>query len=109
MLTTAGKRSIFSDLSSRHYTYVTCLSPFCSFGIANEENEYFLLHYQMLDSRCIYVLLKLSDVPRLDITKLTAKIICELPLYGSPLFNAIENIIILEAIISFLELTKKPN
>ena len=56
--------------------YFDCLSPFCSGGMANEDNEHFLLHCQRFDLMRIDLLRKLSDIPELDILKLSAKTLC---------------------------------
>ena len=55
------------------------------------------------------LLRKLSDIPGLDITKLHAKTLYKLLLYGNPHFNVVENRVILEATISFIESTKRLN
>ena len=46
---------------------------------------------------------------RLDISNLNAKTLCELLLYGTPRLSIIDNRIILEANISFIEPTKRLN
>ena len=74
-----------------------------------EDNEHFLLHCQRFDLMRRDLLRKLSDIPGLDITKLHAKTLCKLLLYGNQHFNVVENRVILEATISFIESTKRLN
>ena len=57
----------FSELNAHRFWYnFNSLSPFCSCGMANEDNEYFLLHCQKFDLMRIDLLRKLSDIPELD-------------------------------------------
>ena len=57
----------------------------------------------------IDLLRKLSDIPGLDVSKLNAKELCEMLLYGNTHLSIIDNRIVLEATISFIELTKRLN
>ena len=77
--------------------------------MASEDNEHFLLHCQKFDLMRIYLLRKLSDIPVLDISKFNAKTLCEVLLYGNPHLDIIDNRIILEETISFIESTKRLN
>ena len=77
--------------------------------MTNEVNEHFLLHCQKFDLMRIDLLRKLSDIPELDISKLNAKTLCEMLLYGNPHLSMIDNRIILEATISFIESMKRLN
>ena len=47
------------------------------------------------------------DVPGLDITSMDSKDLCELLLYGTSDLNVVENRIIIEATISFIERSKR--
>ena len=100
----------FSELNAHRFRHnFDCFSPFYSCGMANEDNEHFLLHCQKFDLMRIGLLRKLSDIPELDISKINAKTLCEMLLYGNPHLNIIDNRIILEATISFIESTKRLN
>lgn len=100
----------FSELNAHRFRHnFDCLNPFCSCGVAMEDNKHFLLHCQRFDLMRRDLLRKLSDIPGLDITKLHAKTLCKLLLYGNPHFNVVENRVILEATISFIESTKRLN
>ena len=57
----------------------------------------------------IDLLWKLSDIPGLDVSKLNAKALCEMLLYGNTHLSIIDNRIVLEATISFIESTKRLN
>ena len=85
----------FSELNAHRFPHnFDCLSPFCSCGMANEDNEHFLLHCQRFDLMRIDVLQKLSDISGLDISKLNAKTLCEMLLYGNPHLNIFDNRIV---------------
>ena len=100
----------FSELNAHRFRHnFDCLSFFCSCEMANEDNEHLLLHCQRFDLMRIDLLRKLSDIPEVDISKLDAKTLCEMLLYGNPCLNIIDNRIILEATISFIESTERPN
>ena len=100
----------FSELNAHRFRHnFDCLSPFCFCGMAKEDNEHFLLHCQRFDLMRIDLLRKLSDIPGLDVSKLNAKTLCEMLLYGNPHLSIIDNRIVLEATISFIESTKRLN
>ena len=70
-------RHEFSELNAHRFRHnFDCLSPCCSCGMANEDNEHFLLHCQRFDLMRIDLLRKLSDIPELDTSKLSAKTLC---------------------------------
>ena len=88
----------FSALNEHRY----CVSPLCLCGIGNDDNAHFLLHCHRFHEMRIDLLGQLSEIPGLDLTNMDSKALCELLLYGSPQLTIIDNRIILEATISFI-------
>ena len=75
--------------------------------VRNEDSENFLLHCPKFDFMRTDLLSQLADVPGLDITSMDSKDLCELLLYGTSDLNVVENRMIIEAIISFIERSKR--
>ena len=93
----------FSALNEHRFRHnFNCVSPLCLCGIGNEDNAHFLLHCHQFQEMRIDLLGQLSEIPGLDLTNMDSKALCELLLYGSPQLTIIDNRIILEATISFI-------
>ena len=93
----------FSALNEHRFRHnFDCVSPLCLCGIGNEDNAHFLLHCHRFHKMRIDLLGQLSEIPGLDLTNMDSKALCELLLYGSPQLTIIDNRIILEATISFI-------
>ena len=93
----------FSALNEHRFRHnFDCVSPLCLCGIGNEDNAHFLLHCHRFHEMRIDLLGQFSEVPGLDLTNMDSKALCELLLYGSPQLTIIDNRIILEAAITFI-------
>ena len=94
----------FSALNEHRFRHnFDCVSPLCLCGMGNEDNAHFLLHcHRFHEMRCD-LLGQLSEIPSLDLTNMDSKALCELLLYGSPHLTIIDNRIILEATMSFID------
>ena len=98
----------FSPLNEHRFRHnFNCLSPLCVCGTGNEDGEHFLLHCPQFDLMRADLFSQLADVPGLDITSMDSKDLCELLLYGTSELNVVENRIIIEATISFIERSKR--
>ena len=98
----------FSPLNEHRFRHnFDCLSPLCVCGTRNEDSEHFLLHCPQFDLMRTDLFSQLADVPGLDITSMDSKNLCELLLYGTSDLNVVENRIIIEATISFIERSKR--
>ena len=79
------------------------VSPLCLCGLCNEDNAHFLLHcHRCHEMRCD-LLNRLSEIPGLDLANMDSKALCELLPYGSPQLTIIDNRMILEATLSFID------
>ena len=76
----------------------------CGRGI--EDNKHFLLHCDQFDLMRRDLFHQLN-IPGLDINKLDADALCTLLLFGTKDLNLVENRIIIEATISFINATKR--
>ena len=76
----------------------------CERGI--EDNKHFLLHRHPFDSMRRDLFRQLT-IPCLEINKLDSDALCSLLLFGSKDLNVVENRIIIEATISFINATKR--
>ena len=76
----------------------------CERGI--EDNKHFLLHCHQFDlmRRDLF---RLLTIPGLDMNKLDSDTLCSLLPFGSKDLNFVENRIIIEATISFINATKR--
>ena len=94
----------FSALNEHRFRHnFDCVSPLCLCGMGNEDNAHFLLHCHRFDVMRRDLLGQLSEIPGLDLTNMDSKTLCELLLFGSPQLTIIDNRIILEATILFIE------
>ena len=81
----------FSDLNAHKFHHnFECLRSICDCGAANEDNEHYLLHSPHFN-------------------QLRKDLFGNLLLYGSPNMNMIDNRIIIEATIEYIEKTNRLN
>ena len=80
-----------------------CLNPFCNCGMAKEDNEHFFLHCPHCNELRQNLLGQLSRVLNKDALNLDPKELCHLMLYGSPSLSVIDNGMVLEATIQYIE------
>ena len=95
---------MFSDNFEYRFRHnFDCVIPLCLCGMGNEDNAHFLLHCHRFHEMRSDLLGQLSEIPGLDLTIIDSKALCELLLNGSPQLTIIDNRIIPEATISFIE------
>ena len=75
----------------------------CNCGMAKEDNEHFFLHYPHFNELRQNLLGQLSRVLNKDALNLDPKELCHLMLYGSPSLSVIDNRMVLEATIQYIE------
>ena len=96
----------FSDLKEHRFSHAfDCLTPVCICGLANEDNEHFLLHCPQYRAFRVDLIGRISDIPGIDLTCLDDRSLCSLLLYGNPRCSVLENSIVIEATISFMKNT----
>ena len=99
-------RLSFSVINEHKFIHnFKCLSPVCMCGIANEDNEHFLLHCPIFEEARRDLLDSLSDIPRVDLAELDTQSLCHLLLFG--ILTLITNRLIMEATINFIKATKR--
>ena len=81
----------------------------CNCGTANEDNEHYLLHCPHFDTLREDLFGTVTEVLGIDIADLDSETLCNLLLYGSSNLNILENRIIIEATIEFIEKTNRLN
>ena len=97
----------FSALNEHRFRHnFDCSSPTCMCGRGIEDNEHFLLHCHQFDLMRRDLFRQLN-IPGLDINKLDSDALCTLLLFGTKDLNLVENRIIIEATISFINATKR--
>ena len=100
----------FSDLNAHKFRHnFECLRPICNCGTANEDNEHYLLHCPHFDTLREDLFGTVAEVLGIDVADLDSETLCNLLLYGSSNLNIIENRIIIEATIEFIEKTNRLN
>ena len=80
-----------------------CVSPLCLCSTGNEDNAHVLMYCHRFHEMRSDLLGQLSEIPGLDLTNMDSKALCELLLYRSPQLTIIDNRIILEATMLFIE------
>ena len=97
----------FSALNEHRFRHnFDCSSPTCMCGKGIEDNKHFLLHCHQFDLMRRDLFRQLIIIG-LDISKLNSDTLCSLLLFGSKNLNLVENRIIIEATISFINATKR--
>ena len=98
----------FSPLNEHKFRHnFDCLNPFCNCGTAKEDNEHFLLHCPLFNELRQDLLGQLSEILNEDALNLDPKELCHLMLYGSPSLSVIDNRMIIEATIQYIENSKR--
>ena len=98
----------FSKLNEHRFRHnFDVVSPICLCGMGKEDNKHFLLHCHQFDIMRRELFGQLSDIPGLDLVKMGPVTLCELLLYRSPRLTVIENRLILEAAMFFIERSKR--
>ena len=101
-------RLSFSVLNEQIFRHnFKCLSPVCVCGIANEDNEHFLLHCPIFEETRRDLLGSLSDTTGFDLAELDTQSLRHLLLFGNPGLTLIANRLIMEATINFIKATKR--
>ena len=96
----------FSALNEHRFRHnFDCLSPICDCGYGEEENEHFLLHCPLFANERKDLFDQLAEIPGLNISGLDSDVLCSTLLFGSSDLNVIENRIVLDATISFINRT----
>ena len=100
----------FSDLNAHKFHHnFECLRPICDCGAANEDNEHYLLHCPRFNQLREDLFGTVTEVSGIDIANLDSETFCNLLLYGSSNMNMIDNRIIIEATIEYIEKTNRLN
>ena len=84
-----------------------CLDPVYSCGTADVDTEHFLLHCPNFGEARRDLHGTLLDIPRVDISLLDSQALCNLMLYGNPDLTLIENRMIIEATIKYINATNR--
>ena len=93
-----------------HYHHnFECLRPICNCGLANEDNKHYLLHCPHFNQLREDLFGTVTEVSGIDIANLDSETLCNLLLYGSSDMNMIDNRIIIEATIEYIEKTNRLN
>ena len=71
------------------------------------DNEHFFLHCPRFEMMRRDLLGQLSDIPGIDITVMDSKSLSQLLLFGSTNLTVVENRIVLEATMAYIEATKR--
>ena len=94
----------FSDLNARKFHQnFDCISPLCNCGMANENNEYYLLYCLHSNQSRRGLFDTIAEVLGSDIANLDSVTLCNLLLYGSYNLTLVENRMIIEATIDCIQ------
>ena len=100
----------FSDLNAhKFHLNFECLRPICNCGVADENNEHYLLHCARFNQLREDLFDTVTEVSRIDIANLDSEYLCNLLLCGSSNMNMIDNRVITEATIEYIEKTNRLN
>ena len=99
--------STFNEHKFRHN--FQCTSPMCACNTGVEDNANFFLHCPLFVPMRNDLLGQLSHLPGLDLSNIDSQALLNLLLYGSPKFNKIDNRIVLEASIAYIQATGRLN
>ena len=98
----------FSPLNEHRFRHnFDCLSPLCVCGVGNEDNEHFLLNCPLFANARRDLFGQLTDIALLVFPVFDYEALSNLVLFGDDKLNIISNRMILEAIISFIEKTRR--
>ena len=100
----------FSALNEHRFRHAfDCLTPICICGLSKESNEHFLLHCPQHHAYRMDLFGQLSEIPGIGFASLDDESRCNILLYGSPNCTIMENTIILESTITFIQGTGRFN
>ena len=85
------------------------LRPICDCGTASEDNEHYLLHCPRYNELREDLFGTVTEVSGIDVANLDSETLCNLLLYGSSNMNMIDNRMIIEATIEYIEKTNRLN
>ena len=98
----------FSDLNAhKFYHNFDCISLLCNCGMANEDNEHYLLHCLRFNQSRRGLFDTVAEVLGSDITNLDSVTICSLLLYGSYNLTLVQNRMIIEVTIDYIQKTNR--
>ena len=98
----------FSALNEHKFRHrFNATSPICKCGIANEDNQHFLLHCPLYNDIHHNLHDEISEILDLNTFNFDDDFLCSLLLYGDEKFPFIINKTILEATIKYIKLTKR--
>ena len=84
-----------------------CISSLCNCGVANEDNEHYLLHCPRFNQSRRGLFDKVANVLGSDIANLDSIALCILLLYGSCNLTLVESRKIIEATIDYIKKTHR--
>ena len=94
----------FSSLNEHKFRHNSnCLNPFCNCGMAEEDNEHFFQHCPIFNELRRHLLGQLSQILNIHALNLDPRELCHLMLYGNPSLSIIDNRMIIEATIQYIE------
>ena len=94
----------FSNLNAHKFQHnFECISPLCNCGMANEDNEHYLLHCPRFNQSRRGLSDSVAEVLGSCIANLDSIALCNLLLYGSYNLTLAENRIIIEATIDYIK------
>ena len=97
----------FSGLNTHKFRHnFECISPMCNYGMADEDNEHYLLHCPHFDQSQRGLYDTVTKVLGSDIANLDSIALYSLLLYGSYNLTLVENRISIEAAIDDIKKTK---
>ena len=98
----------FSDLNEHKFRHsFDCLTPMCECGMANEDNEHFLLHCPLHENIRQDLFGHLENILEFNISDMDSILLCDLLLFGKPDLDVSVNKMIIEETIRFIENTKR--
>ena len=98
----------FSDLRKHRFNHnFNCVSPTCKCNEEEESTEHFLLRCPIYVENRKVLLSSISNIVRNDFTVLPDEYVVRIALYGSNVFNAIANQMIIKSTINYIRKTKR--
>ena len=98
----------FSDLNEHKFWHsFGCLSPMCECGMANEDNEHFLLHCPLRDNMRQDLVGHLENTLEFNVSDMDSISLSDLLLFGKPDLDVSVKKMIIEETLRFIENTKR--
>ena len=96
----------FSDLRDHWFNHnFNCETPICFCGVEDESSVHYFLCCHRYDVQRKHLLSKISDILGSDVTILPHNHLNHLLMYGSNVFNAVSNRLIIEETIKYIKMT----